>query len=83
MRDDNISNNNSQNTIRGTNIANDHGDADDADEDSFTSNGAIGGDENKVMTMITSVITTLMKTAVMAEKKKKKTADNCDDDSGL
>lgn len=41
VRDDNIANNNSRHTIRGTNFANDHGDADDTDEDGYTYKRAV------------------------------------------
>lgn len=71
MRDDNITNNNSQRTITGTNIANDHGDDDEADEDNLIYNSMVVVMKiTKIMT-ITSVITAvtmMIKTAVMVGK---------------
>lgn len=45
MKDDNITNNTSQRLITGTNIANDHGEDEDVDEDHLNDN-SFGGDEN-------------------------------------
>lgn len=46
MKDDNITNNNSQRLITGTNIANDHVEDDDVDEDHLNDNSLGGSDEN-------------------------------------
>lgn len=71
MRDDNITNNNSQRMITRTNIANDHGDDDEADEDNLIYNSVVVVMKiTKIMT-ITSVITAvtmMIKTAVMVGK---------------